>query len=106
MEDIYLTQKEFDDLLEYSISQPTGVTLGKEWKRRNYVFKAKGGVFNAGMLPPGVELIEMRWFHCKYVKSKKEGYLDTEMKFIKVVGELEIDKTIERFNERQSGDTR
>ena len=100
METIYLTQKEFDDLLEYSISQPTGVTIGKVWKRRNYVFKAKGGTFNAGHLPPGVELIEDRWFHCKYVKSKKEGYMDTEMKLIVIAGALEIDKTIKKFEGR------
>lgn len=29
---IYLSQKEFDDLLEYSASYPTGVIIGKCWK--------------------------------------------------------------------------
>jgi len=29
---IILTQKEFDDLLEYSCSFPTGTTVGKCWK--------------------------------------------------------------------------
>ena len=101
METIYLTQKEFDDLLEYSISQPTGVTIGKVWKRRNYVFKSpKGNIYNAGWLPTNAELIEDRWFHCKYIKSKKEGYMDTEMKLIVIAGVLEIDKTIKKFEGR------
>ncbi|MGY2732352.1 hypothetical protein [Sphingomonas sp. UYP23] len=29
-----LTQREFDDLPEYSLSLPTGTTPGKAWKRR------------------------------------------------------------------------
>jgi hypothetical protein len=28
-----LTRKEFDDLLEYSCTLPTGTTIGKRWKR-------------------------------------------------------------------------
>ena len=101
MELIYLTKKEFHDLLEYSISQPTGTTIGKEWKRRNYVFKIGNKTFNAGRLPEGVELIEDRWFHCQYVKSNKEGYVDTVMKRIVIVGAMEIDKDIKRFEERR-----
>lgn len=34
LEIINLTAKEFNDLLEYSHSQPTGVVIGKKWKRR------------------------------------------------------------------------
>lgn len=100
MDIIHLTQKKFDDLPEYSISQPTGVVVGKTWKRRNYVFKAKNRTYNAGYLPPGVELIEERWFHCQYVESEKPGYVDTETKRIKIIGAMEIDKIIARFNER------
>ena len=103
METIYLTQKEFDDLLEYSISQPTGVILGKVWKSRNYIFKSpKGKIYNAGWLPPDAELIEERWYHCRYVKSAKEGYMDTEMRQIVIAGELEIDKTIKKFEDRHA----
>jgi len=29
-----MTQREFDELLNYSCSLPTGVILGKQWKRR------------------------------------------------------------------------
>ena len=31
---ITLTKKQFDDLLEYSTSIPTGTTIGKQWKRQ------------------------------------------------------------------------
>ncbi len=101
METIYLTEKEFDDLLEYSTSQPTGVILNKVWKRKNYIFKSpQGKIYNAGWLPSGAELIEIRWYHCQYVKSAKEGYMDTKMREIEVVGKLEIDKTIQKFKDR------
>ena len=30
----HLTQREFDELLEYSTTLPTGTTIGKKWKRR------------------------------------------------------------------------
>lgn len=33
-ETITLTQREFDELLEYSASLPTGTTVGKRWKRQ------------------------------------------------------------------------
>ena len=103
MKDIYLTQKEFDDLLEYSTSQPTGVILGKVWKSKSYIFKSpKGKIYNAGWLPPDVELMEVRWYHCQYVKSAKEGYMDTKMRDLEVVGELEIDKTIQKFKDRHA----
>ena len=29
----YVTQQEFDELLEYSSTVPTGTTIGKKWKR-------------------------------------------------------------------------
>lgn len=29
-----LTRQEFDELLEYSLSVPTGTTIGKRWKRK------------------------------------------------------------------------
>jgi hypothetical protein len=34
---VLLTKREFDDLLEYSSSLPTGTTPGKAWKARNRV---------------------------------------------------------------------
>ena len=104
---IYLTQKEFDDLPEFSISVPTGNRPGRTWKRHNYVFKNKhGAVFNAGMLPElknGLELVEDRWFHGEYIWSPPphEGMIETRWHLIVVVeGNLEIDKDIQRFMER------
>lgn len=100
MESIFLTQKEFDELLEYSTSVPTGTAVGKIWKRGVYVFKQNGKVYNAGYLPHGCELIEKKWFHCQYVKSEKLEHVDIKLKEIVVAGPMEIDKAIQRFNER------
>jgi len=38
MEIEYLTQKEFNDLLEYSTSIPTGTTIGKKMETKNNPF--------------------------------------------------------------------
>lgn len=96
-----VTQGEFDTLLEYSISNPTGTTIGKTWKRHNYVFKVGNGTFNAGYLPSNVELVEERWFHCEYILSVKKGYIAVETKFLEIVGALEIDKVIHTFMQRR-----
>jgi hypothetical protein len=32
---VYVTRREFNDLLEYSHTLPTGTTIGKTWKRKN-----------------------------------------------------------------------
>jgi len=101
METELVTQKEFDDLLEYSTTYPTGTTIGKVWKRHNYIFKSKGQLYNAGQLPNDVELIEERWLHCEYVPSIKEGYIAVKLKILKIVGNLEIDKTIGKSMERR-----
>lgn len=34
-----LTRKEFDELLDYSCSLPTGTTIGKRWKRNNNAYR-------------------------------------------------------------------
>ncbi len=104
METICLIKKEFDDLPEYSTSNPTGTTIGKVWKRKSYVFKIKGKgdkIFSCGYLPSNVELIEVEWFHCQYLKSKEPGYIDIKLKQILIVGTRNVDKVIQRFNERK-----
>jgi hypothetical protein len=35
MQEMRLTQRELDSMLEYSSSYPTGTTPGKRWKRRD-----------------------------------------------------------------------
>ena len=35
----YLTQKQFDNLYEYSGSVPTGTTIGKRWKRNRNAYR-------------------------------------------------------------------
>lgn len=43
---VLLTQKEFDELKDYSCSYPTGQIIGKKWKRRlNYYDESKGWYF-------------------------------------------------------------
>lgn len=53
---LYITPREFDKLLEYSSTNPTGVTPGKRWKRHNDIFdqgfRARGGI--------------PRWVICEY----------------------------------------
>ena len=39
----HMTQEEFNNLLDYSCSLPTGVIIGKKWKRRkHYGDESKG----------------------------------------------------------------
>ncbi len=38
LEQVTITQKEFDSLPEYSCSIPTGTTIGKRWKRHDGIF--------------------------------------------------------------------
>ncbi|MBW8001732.1 MAG: hypothetical protein FVQ80_06880 [Planctomycetes bacterium] len=97
---VYLTKEEFDDLLEYSMSVPTGTTIGKKWKRHVYSFEAHGQKFSAYYVPKNCTLISDTWLLGTYAKSKKPGYVDITWKDIEVVGELEIDKVIRRFEDR------
>jgi len=39
LENVELSLSEFESLLEYSTSLPTGKTIGKKWKRRLFVGK-------------------------------------------------------------------
>jgi len=101
MDDTLLTQKEFDDLLEYSTSIPTGTTIGKRWKRRIIVFKTiNDKIFNAGYLPPNTTFIEEYYLIGEYIPSEKEGQIGIQWKKSVVVGNLEIDKQIYQFKNR------
>lgn len=101
MENILLTNKEFDDLLEYSTSVPTGTKIGKKWKRHIFVFENKHGIkFNAGYLPSDVKYVEDYWLMGEYVKSNLKDHVDIVWKKIVIVGNLEIDKKIYQFGLR------
>jgi len=52
----YVTREEFDELLEYSCSLPTGTTLGKRWKRDN----------NSGTLRPRPKDTTPDWYLGEY----------------------------------------
>ena len=68
IETVHLTQKQFDNLLEYSLTNPTGVTIGKQWKRR------RGD----------------NWYLCEYVKSEQEGYADVVTRLIVIPSTFNI----------------
>lgn len=54
-ESISLTQKQFDELPEYSCSIPTGTTIGKRWKKNDFAFTR----FTDG-------ITRQRWWLCEY----------------------------------------
>lgn len=59
---VTLTQKQFDALLEYSCSQPTGVFDGKQWKCNVNAFNGHPA----------------KWFLCEYVDDgDPRGYATT-----------------------------
>lgn len=58
LETITMTQVEFDALLEYSTTLPTGKTIGKQWKRQLYVGPKRGA-----------------WLLCEYVEDPDPAYV-------------------------------
>jgi len=65
--DVVLTKKQFDELLEYSCSLPTGTTIGKQWK--------KGVPYNN----------PKTWYLCEYVKHEGESKVGITYKKITAV---------------------
>jgi hypothetical protein len=68
MDEIYLTQKQLDELLEYSTSIPTGTTEGKQWKRHIFTFKMHGVPHSAGYIPGGITEYKESWLVGEYGK--------------------------------------
>lgn len=62
-----ITQRLLDSLPEYSLSNPTGVVLGKVWKR------------NSGMTDPPT------WIICEYVASRDPAFADIECRQPEIV---------------------
>lgn len=71
LEWVTLTQGQFESLLEYSTTIPTGKTIGKQWRRQLYYGEHRG-----------------EWVRCEYVPDKEdpEQYVGMEWKRIKVEG--------------------
>jgi hypothetical protein len=74
-----MTRRTFDQLNEYSASNPTGAYEGKMWKRHDgkfdYIFLVRGGM--------------PEWLLCWYGRSEKPGYVsNNSRKIILVDGEL------------------
>jgi hypothetical protein len=62
VETITLTKTEFDELLDYSCSNPTGTTIGKRWKRRrDYHDETKGWDMGEYIEHPNPSLIGIKW---------------------------------------------
>lgn len=51
LEEVTLSDEEFDALLEYSTTIPTGVTVGKQWKRQLYYGKYRSEWVRAEYVP-------------------------------------------------------
>lgn len=104
MNKIYLTQKEFDALLTYNCTWPTGPREGFEFKRNIITIKENNKTFycNRHNLPQNANIIGDDWFYYKYSKDlKNPGQLIAAPQEIVIVkGDLQIDKTIARFMER------
>ena len=58
LETVVLTKAEFDALLEYSTTIPTGKTIGKQWKRQLYFGKHR-----------------LEWVRCEYTPDPEPGYV-------------------------------
>lgn len=62
METIKLTSQQFLDLPTYSVSNPTGIVIGKQWKRET----------------------DSVWYLCEYVACDAPGYVDIVRKKIEI----------------------
>lgn len=69
LDTVVMPKKEFDDLLDYSCSYPTGTTLGKEWKRRKNYYKE-----------------ELGWWLCEYIESDIPGRVGIAYAHLEIEG--------------------
>lgn len=67
-----ISQRDFDDLLEYSCSLPTGTTIGKRWKRNQSAYVTPRKVL-FGLI---TRRPKANWFIGEYVESKQGGMVD------------------------------
>lgn len=65
-----ITQKKFDNLLEYSTTNPTGVEPGKVWKRN----------LNAMVGP------RPKWVICSYIEAADPKFCHIEIRVPVIVG--------------------
>lgn len=74
---VTMDRREFDDLNEYSASYPTGVTLGKRWRRHD------------GAFDPSCPQSEWTWLLCEYVECPEDpGYLTVKMSRVRFLDEV------------------
>jgi hypothetical protein len=101
METTYLTTEEFHRLPDYSASIPTGTTIGKKWRRYVCHFKdSKGIEFFSDNVPENMKLISEEWRMGEYVPHDDPNLVGIKWTKILIVGKLEVDKLIAKFNER------
>lgn len=65
-----LTEKEFEDLPEYSRSLPTGITIGKRWKRNEDDLWYMGEYIDCD--PPKEDKYLLRWTRIRVLKGQGE----------------------------------
>ena len=74
-ETVLVTQKFFDDLPEYSCSEPTGTTIGKQWKMGWPYMKPR-----------------THWFLCEYVEIDEPDHVGIEQRLIQICPERPVEK--------------
>lgn len=69
---IRMFKEDFDALLEYSCSLPTGTEIGKRWKRDQNAYLPLRKLFFGWYKPK----YRANWFVGEYAESKQEGKVD------------------------------
>jgi hypothetical protein len=72
-----LTQSEFDALLDYSYSIPSGTTIGKKWKRR-WPYRDDEG-------PP------FFWYTGEYIRDPEPGMIGIKWRRVVIVNSKPIE---------------
>lgn len=72
MEELRMFEEDFDALLEYSCSLPTGTTIGTRWKRDQNAYRPIRKLFFGWFK----RKYRANWFVGEYAKSKMEGKVD------------------------------
>jgi hypothetical protein len=75
---VELTQRELDELLEYSCSLPTGKTIGKRWKRNILAYNPNPAAHAEGAI------IGPEWVMGEYIEDKDPEMIGIRWSRIKV----------------------
>jgi hypothetical protein len=73
---LMLSKREFEALLDYSCSLPTGTTIGKRWKRSDVYSREKMAI--ARQERRALELWELNWWMGEYIPDKDPTMIGIE----------------------------